>query len=417
MQDLLKKIEAAAEARLTFSPNAAPAEKLARYKNYLKVESHRLKLLHRAGGDGREICQARAAILDALLRHLWETAKSSLSAQAQEEFPPLALVAIGGYGRAELNPHSDIDFMFLHTGQVAAGKPLPYLARLVDGILYPLWDVGLKIGHSVRDLDDCVKVANTDMQSKTSLIEARLIAGDEAMFSKLQKLVVNKCVAGFEEQYIAARIEDQASRRTKHGNSACMQEPNLKNGCGGLRDFQNLLWMAFFKYRTRSLRDLQEQEFVIAAERKQLEAAYEFILRVRTELHYQAGRALDVLGKNIQPAVALNLGYTERSPSLRIEDFMRDLYVHMRNVYLITRTLEQRMALLSPAQTGRIARLRRMLPGAKPRKMPEPVDGFIFVGDEIRAANNRIFRDSPRRLMRVFLHAQQRQLEIGRAHV
>ena len=120
----VKKIEAAAEARLTFSPNATPAEKLARYKNFLKVESHRLKLLHRAGADGLEICQARAAILDALLRHLWDTAKKNLSAQAQKEFPPLALVAIGGFGRAELNPHSDIDFMFCTTarwrGQAAA---------------------------------------------------------------------------------------------------------------------------------------------------------------------------------------------------------------------------------------------------------------------------------------------------------
>jgi [protein-PII] uridylyltransferase len=412
VQDLLKKIEAAAEARLTFSPSAAPAEKLARYKNFLKVESHRLKLLHRAGADGLENAQARAAILDALLRHLWETAKKNLSAQAQKEFPPISLVALGGFGRAELNPHSDIDFMFLHEGQVVGTRPLPYLAKLIDGILYPLWDIGLKIGYSVRDLNDCVKVANADMQSKTSLIESRLIAGNEVLFAKFQKAVVQKCVIGFEDKYIAARLEDQATRRTKHGNSACMQEPNIKNGCGGLRDFQNLLWMAFFKYRTRSLRDLQAQEFVSEAERKQLEAAYEFLLRVRTEMHYNTNRPQDVLGKNLQPAVATNLGYADRSPSRRIEKFMRDLYVHMRNVYLITRTLEQRMALVSPLQTGRLTRLRRLLPGAAPRKMPEPVDGFIFVNGEIRAANNRVFRDSPRRLMRVFLHAQQRHLTL-----
>ncbi|MES1181037.1 MAG: [protein-PII] uridylyltransferase, partial [Verrucomicrobiota bacterium] len=412
MQDLLKKIAAAAEARLLFPPNATPAEKLARYKNFLKVESHRLKLLHRAGADGLEICQARAAILDALLQHLWETAKKSLSAQAQKEFPQIALVAIGGYGRAELNPHSDIDFMFLHEGQVAMTKPLPHLAKLIDGILYPLWDIGLKIGYSVRDLNDCVKVANTDMQSKTSLIESRLIAGSASLFAKYQKTVVSKCVVGYEEKYIALRLEDQAARRAKFGNSACMQEPNVKNGCGGLRDFQNLLWMTFFKYRTRSLRELQTQEFVSEAERKQLEAAYDFLLRVRTEMHYNTNRAQDVLGKNLQPSVASNLGYGDRSPSKRIEKFMRDLYVHMRNVYLITRTLEQRMALLSPQQTTRLAKLRRLLPGAKPRKMPEPVDGFLFVAGEIRAVSNRVFRDSPRRLMRVFLYAQQRRLTL-----
>ncbi len=411
VQDLLKKIEAAAEARLEFSPGVSAAEKIARYKSFLKIESHRLKLIHRAGAGGHEVCQGRAAILDALLRHLWDTTIQNLSTQAQKEFPPIALVAIGGYGRAELNPHSDIDFMFLHDGQVAVGRPLPYLAKLIDGILYPLWDVGLKVGYSVRDMNDCVSVANTDMQSKTSLIESRLIAGSDPLFNKFKKTVVNKCVLGFEDKYIAARMEDQRTRREKYGNSATMQEPNIKNGCGGLRDFQNLLWMAFFKYRARSLKELQEYEFVTEAERRQLDSAYDFLLRVRTELHYHANRPVDVLGKNLQPAVAHNLGYSERSPSRRIEKFMRDLYVHMRNVFLITRTLEERMALLAPEQKSRLARWRNLLPHRR-QKPPEPVDGLLFIDGEIHAASKRIFRDSPRRLMRVFLHAQQRRLRL-----
>jgi [protein-PII] uridylyltransferase len=410
LQDQLKKIEAVAAARLAFAPDADAAEKLARYKNFLKVETARLKLQHRAGAGGREICQARAAILDALMRHLWEMARPA--GPIVKNGPAIALVAIGGYGRAELNPHSDIDFMFLHDGQVAAGKPKPALAKAMDGILYPLWDMGLKIGHSVRSLDDCVAVANTDMQSKTSLIEARLIAGDAELFAKFQKMVVAKCVVGFEDKYIAARIEDQATRRAKHGGSPFMQEPNIKNGSGGLRDLQNLPWMAFFKHRTRSLADLEEKEFVTAAERKQLEAAYDFLLRVRTEMHYHVNRAQDVLGKNIQPAVAHNLGYTERSLSKRIEQFMRDLYTHMRNVFLTTRTLEQRMALVPSQSPGRLQQLRKLLPGGKARPLPEPVDGFIFTDTDIRAVNNRVFRDSPPRLMRVFLHAQQRHLQL-----
>jgi [protein-PII] uridylyltransferase len=408
VQDILKKIEAAAAARLTFSPNATPAEKLARYKGFLKVETHRLKMEHRAGAGGREICRARAAVLDELLRHLWESTRASLSPQAQKEFPALALVAIGGYGRAELNPHSDIDFMFLHDGQVVAGKPLPHLAKLIDGVLYPLWDIGLKVGHAVRSIEDCVKVANADMQSKTSLIESRFIAGSEALLNKLQKTVVARCVVKFEQKYIAARVEDQAARHAKSGNSACMQEPNIKNGCGGLRDFQNLLWMAFFKYRTRTLQDLQEREFVTVAEQKQLAAAYDFLLRVRTELHYEIPRPTDVLGKNLQPAVAHALNYADRSPSKRIEKFMRDLYTHMRNIFLITRTLEQRMALVTPS-TSRLS-LRAWLP--KRRVVPEVVDGFKFINGEIHAVSSRIFRDSPRRLMRVFLHAQQRRLKL-----
>ena len=406
MQDLIRKIEADAATRLNLPPSSTPAENLAAYKTFLHVQTHRLKILHRGGAGGLEICRGRAAVLDALLRHLWQSACNSLSPQAQKEFPPLALVAIGGYGRAELNPFSDIDFMFLHESQIASGKPLPYLSKLIDGVLYPLWDIGLKVGHAVRSIDDCVKVANADMQSKTSLIESRLIIGDEGLFKKLQKSVIAKCVDGHEEEYIKARLEDQETRRAKYGNSATMQEPNIKNGCGGLRDYQNLLWMSFFKYRARSLAEIQEQ-FVSDAERKQLEAAYDFLLRTRTELHYHIERPMDVLGKNLQPAVALALGWHDRSPSLRIEKFMRELYMHMRNIFLITRTLEQRMALI-PEKRNRLS-LRAWLPKRSP---PAPVDGFIFSNGEVRAASNRIFKEDPRRLMRAFLHAQQRRLQL-----
>src|SRR5205809_1903116 len=223
MQGLLEKIEADAAARLPLPAGRQPAQELARYKGFLKIETQRLKMLHRAGAGGLDICQARAEILDLLLRYLWETAKGSLSAQAQKEFPAIALVAIGGYGRAELNPHSDIDFMFLHNRQIAVGtRPLPHLAKILDGLLYPLWDIGLKIGHSVRSIDDCVKVANSDMQSKTSLIEARLITGDEGLFHKFQKVLLAKCVVKFVASYISLRLEDQAARRAKFGNSASM---------------------------------------------------------------------------------------------------------------------------------------------------------------------------------------------------
>ncbi|HWI56428.1 MAG TPA: [protein-PII] uridylyltransferase, partial [Bacillota bacterium] len=382
-------------------------QELARYKGFLKLETHRLKMLHRAGAGGLEICRARAAILDALLRALWAAAQTTLAGPSQKDLPQVAVVAIGGYGRGELNPHSDIDIMFLHNKQIAAGKPLPHFSQIIDGILYPLWDIGLKVGHSVRSLEDCVKVANTDMQSKTSLIESRLLAGDKALFEKFQKILASKCVEGYEDEYIQMRLEDQTARRTKFGNSACMQEPNLKNGCGGLRDYQNLIWMAFFKYRTHSLKDLQANDLISETERKQLEEAYDFLMRVRTEMHYHVNRAMDVLSKALQPAVAHNLGYRERSPSRRIEQFMRDVYTHSRNIFLITRTLEQRLALLPQPQ--RRLSLRAFLPEGRKRPS-EPIDGFRILDSDLHAASPRVFREQPRRLMRVFLYAQQRGL-------
>src|SRR6266446_4537980 len=407
MQGLLEKIKANAAARLPVPAGRQASQELPRYKAFLKVETHRLKLLHRSGAGGLEVCRARSAIVDLLIGYLWEAAIGSLSEQGQKEFAQqLSIAAIGGYGRAELNPHSDIDFMFLHNRQVSSGsKPLPYLSKTIDGILYPLWDIGLKVGHSVRSVEDAVKAANSDMQSKTSLIEARLIVGDDDLFKKFQKALVSKCVEGHEEEYINLRLDDQAERRTKFGNSACMQEPNIKNGCGGLRDFQNLLWMAFFKYRTRSLKDLQGPDLIGESERKQLEVAYDFLLRVRTEMHYHVNRAMDALSKNLQPAVAHNLGYSERSPSKRIENFMRDVYSHLRNVFLITRTLEQRIGLLpAPKKLSNIS-LRSFLPTAR-KAANEPIDGFKVINGEIVAVSNRVFRDQPRRLMRVFLYAQ-----------
>jgi [protein-PII] uridylyltransferase len=415
MPTLLEKFESSAAARLS---GHSPMQELSRYKAFLKVESHRLKMRHRAGGSGREVCEGRALLVDVLIRHLWHAAKASLSAQAQREFPALSLVALGGYGREELNLLSDLDIMFLHTGQVVIGtKPLPSLSKVMDGLLIPLWDLGFKVGHSVRTIAECVDAANStrdpkSMETKTSLIEARLVTGDAKLFDRLQKTIVARCVDGHEDEYIAARMKDQAERRAKFGNSATMQEPNVKNGCGGLRDYQNLHWMAFFKYRTRTLAQMEERQFISAAERRQLEAAYDFLLTVRNEMHYLASspkHPSDVLIKGLQPTVATNLGYTERSPSRRLERFMRDLYNHMRNVFLITRTLEERLALLPKTpRLPHIGKLGRFIPTRFKKPQPQIVDGFKFVDGQIHPASSRVFKEQPRRLMRVFLHSQQR---------
>jgi [protein-PII] uridylyltransferase len=412
MPTLLEKIEASAAARLVLPAKTLPRQELSRYKRFLKVETHRLKILHRAGADGREICRARSVIIDLVLRSILDGVKQASPHLAGEAPPVLALVAIGGYGRAELNPHSDIDIMFLHgSDMISAGRARPALADLVDGTLYTLWDLGLKIGHSVRSIEDCVTVANSDMQSKTALIEARRITGEEKLFDEFNRTVLAKCVLGHESEYIQMRVEDQAARRAKYGNSAFMQEPNIKNCCGGLRDYQNLLWMAFFKYRTRTLAELEEQEMITACERKQLDRAYGYLLRVRNELHYYLDRPSDVLGRSLQPSIAANLGWHDRSPGTRLEEFMREFYGHTRNMDLITRTVEQRLALLPPAK--RLLSFARGIFRSRSEEDAETVvDGLKFADGEVRAASPGIFRESPKRLMRVFLHMQQKGLKL-----
>jgi len=421
MPTLREKIEADARVRLVVTPGHTTAQELPRFKAFLKFETNRLRLAHRAGEEGGlESCRARSLVLDLLLRAMWDTTRATLSAQAQREFPPLALVALGGYGRGELNPHSDADLMFLHEGQVVAGgaRPLPHLEKLMEGVATPLWDLGLKPGNCVRTIEDCVQVANdpTDSRSvetKTSLIEARLIAGDEKLFRRFEKAVLTKCIQGHEDAYVKARLADQSARRSKFGDSATMQEPNVKNGCGGLRDYQNLLWMAWFKYRVRTLQELEHRGVLPHAERLQLEAAYDFLLHLRNELHYHTNRATDVLTKALQPAVARQFGFKQPAPSVRIEKFMREVYTHTRAVHLITRTLEQRLALV-PSPEKRLPFLGWFSRGKKPAAPPpgEVVDGFYFADGQIVQTGNDVLREEPLRLMRAFLHAQQRGLRL-----
>jgi [protein-PII] uridylyltransferase len=410
--DLLQKIKTSAAERLTLPEGRSPGSELKRYKNYLKVESARLKMLHRGGTGGMEICRARAAVLDELHTSILESVKRNFQATHKEPLPRYALIAIGGYGRAELNPNSDIDIMLLHTGDnvaAAAGKLPPFLQALTDpgGLLYTLFDINLKVGYSVRTIADCVKVANEDMQSKTSLLEARLITGDEGLFEQFKATLLARCIMGFENRYIEERVEDQKTRRAKWGVTPLLQEPNIKNGCGGLRDFQNLIWMALVKFRTRSLEELQEQDLISRRERMDLSAAYDFLLRTRNELHYLTGKDGDILTKAVQPKVAYALGYTDRSPATRLEKFMRDYYSHSRLLYLICRTVEQRLALSpNPTRLG-------IIKGIFGKLVSKPsLDGFEMADGEIRHESRRVFSNSPRRLMRVFLYAQQRDYTI-----
>ncbi|HTI73061.1 MAG TPA: [protein-PII] uridylyltransferase [Candidatus Limnocylindria bacterium] len=408
MKSLIAKIEENARRSLILPPLSKPSDELKRYRQFLKIESHRLLLLHRGGTGGLEVCQGRAAMMDVLVRYIWE---ATLQVRPCVGKPPkIALVAFGGYGRGELNPYSDIDLMFLHeTGIVPQSAAETALTEWTSGLLYTLWDIGLKVGHAVRSVEDCVEVANQDMQAKTAMIETRQIAGDQPLFRRLQRTVGQECIRGYETEYIKLRLADQATRRTKYGNSPAMQEPNIKNGVGGLRDYQNLLWMALVKYRTRSLLELQEEEFLNAPERKQLETAYDFLLRARTELHYVAGRSIDALTANLKPAVAYGLGYHERSPRIRTERFMRDYYTHTRNLYLITRTLEQRMALV-PSRARETPKTKGEAgPHVEPAK---EFDGFRIVEGQLHFESKNLLKEDSGRLLRAFLEAQRRGLQL-----
>jgi [protein-PII] uridylyltransferase len=406
-QGHLEKVLRHAEERLVLKSGARPAEILAIYKKFLKVEEHRLRLLHHAGGGGREIAQGRAQVMDVVLRHVFKAADENYRQTHAGDVVVVSLVAIGGYGRGELSPYSDIDIMFLHNSSSRATSHHPYLKEMVEQVLYMLWDVGLKVGHSTRSISEATVQANRDMQSKTSMIESRLLAGDEKIYETFRQTLVKDSVKGHEAEYIAARMEDQKVRHEKFGDSVYLQEPNVKGGCGGLRDFQNLIWMAFFKYGYRKLSELRQRDFLAATEQRQLDAAYDFILRVRNAMHYMTNRACDVIGLGLQPQLASEFGYRHHDLLRRTEAFMRDYYMHSRNIFLLTNALADRLA-LKPTKPSRLGTLL----GRRSRK-EEAVDGFLIRDGLISASEPTIFKQDPLRLMRVFRYVQQREVELS----
>lgn len=400
-----------AEAQLVSKGKMEPTEMLGLYKKFLKIENHRLQLKHYAGGGGREIARQRSELVDIVLRHLYDAARKLQGAEGKK-LVELALVATGGYGRGELNPFSDVDILFLHDDAV---KSMPSaLNEMIQLILYMLWDVGFKVGHATRSISGAITHANSEMLSKTALLESRLITGDKQLFSKFRAQFEKHCVVGHEKTYIEDRLKNQAERHEKHGSTVYMQEPNIKNGCGGLRDYQNLLWMSYFKERILTTAQLVEHKLLRESERKKLDMAYDFLVRVRTELHYLNKRALDVLSLSFQFQIANKWAYPQENPLRRSEAFMRDYYQHARTIFHMTNTLAQRLAIMPETQPARRGIFKFL--GSKktaPPKAREYFDGFYSKGGQLYPESREVFKDDPYRLIRLFQHAQQRRLELS----
>jgi [protein-PII] uridylyltransferase len=377
------------------------------YEKFLKIENHRLRLRHHAGGGGREVCAARAALIDIVLRHVFATASVAAETRSKEKAVPVSLLALGGYGRVELNPSSDVDVMFLHP---QTGRDLPQsLAQTIEQVLYFLWDFGFKVGHSTRTIKDALEQANGDMQTKTAMLEARLLAGDADLFQHFRTQFRRHCVKGHEREYIAARMKDQAERHAKFGNSVFLQEPDVKRGCGGLRDYQNLLWITYFKEGALTTTHLVGKDWLSDGDRRRIDIAYDFLLRTRTQLHYTKERATDTLYLGLQAEIADELGYRYKTPIARSEAFMKDYYEHTRNIFRITERLTERFA------SGAATTTRRLFFPLLPRRgmAEEHFENFISRGGQLYLSDPQLFARQPEQLMKAFEHAQKRKLQLS----
>jgi [protein-PII] uridylyltransferase len=391
---------------LSLSPDATPVERLAACKAFLKARSEQIRAQHASGATGREVTHARSEVIDQLLQQLFTGAIKRFQAQHGVKAAPVVLVALGGYGRGELCPLSDIDVMFLYPAKTKAAAIQPLQEHLTNEILYPLWDCGLKVGHSTRNVDEVFVEARGDIQTKTALLESRVVAGSATLFETFAQAYRSYYTSEKPKDYIAQRLGDQASRRAKHGDTVYLQEPDIKNGVGGLRDYQNALWMARVKLGIKEMGELATQKYLRPEDVEEFTQSYDFLLRVRNQLHFMVSHPTDVLDLSVQPRLAQQLGYTQENDLERVEGFMQDYYRAARSIYRLSKLVENRLALtLEQPENDKIS-FREVL-RAQRYQRTKRIDGFILRGQEFAADNPNVFTADPVRLIRVFRHCQQ----------
>ncbi|HHS82524.1 MAG TPA: bifunctional uridylyltransferase/uridylyl-removing protein, partial [Devosia sp.] len=223
----------------------------------------------------------------------------------------LSLAAVGGYGRATLAPGSDIDLLF-----ILSGPPDTELEALTEFVLYMLWDLGQKVGHAVRSLDDCIRMATTDMTIRTATLEARFLAGSRDIFDSLERRFEKEIIAGTGPRFIEAKLAERDQRHEAMGNTRYVVEPNIKDGKGGLRDLNTLFWIGKYFYAVKSNRELVDKGVFSRSELRIFEKAEDFLRSVRCNLHFLTGRAEEKLHFDVQPELARRLGFADRAGML-----------------------------------------------------------------------------------------------------
>lgn len=285
----------------------------------LRAESERL---HDSGAGGFDVCRAWARSVDGVIVELFANAAPDASAL------PFALVALGGYGRSELNPYSDIDLLFLYDREIARAEgDLP-------GMTIPaLWDLGFKVGHSTRTIADCVRIAQSDAISKTSMIEARHLLGNRAVFDRFQNVFRKDAVARQVDRYLREKRAETEMRHNKYHNSIFLTEPDVKESPGGLRDYHTALWVAAARYGVAGMEGIMGRGLMDMDEANAVRSAIDFALRLRNDIHFMTKSPHNLLDYALQKRTAARLGYAGEGDAPMVS-LMRDYY---RNADVIRR--------------------------------------------------------------------------------
>jgi [protein-PII] uridylyltransferase len=365
------------------------------------LAARRAEARARLDEDGRGMACAEflSAVQDLIVSALHEHLANAGNA------PPLAVVAVGGYGRGALAPHSDIDLLF-----VAAEPGEARTKKIVETLLYVLWDLKQKVGHATRSVDDCIAQARADMTIRTSILEARRLSGDAGLFEEMRRRFATQIVAKTAGEFVAAKLAERDRRIKRQGESRYLVEPNVKEGKGGLRDLNTLFWISKYSYRVEDPAELVGAGLFTAEELKLFQRCEQFLWAVRCHLHFLADRAEERLSFDVQPAIAKLLGYANRAGQSDVERFMKHYFVVAKQVGDLTAIV---CAALEVRQTKRPQTLDRFL--AKLRKRPQAVaeaPDFRVDVERVNVVADDVFEKDPVNLIRLYWVADRSGLPV-----
>jgi [protein-PII] uridylyltransferase len=353
------------------------------------------------GATSRHVVQANSYLIDQLIRSIHDFALRSVYPLANPTTGEvLSIAATGGYGRGELAPFSDIDLMFLLPYKLTA-----HTEQVVEYILYTLWDLGLKVGHATRTIDETVRLSRDDMIIRTSLLEARWLWGDQDMFQQFRLRFQTEFDESTGLAYVEAKLAERDARHDRMGDTRYVLEPNIKEGKGGLRDLHTLFWIAKYLYRVDNMKDLQDLDVLTARDVRLFTRAEKFLGNVRCHLHYLSGRAEERLTFDVQNEISARLAYADRAGVQGVERFMKHYFLVAKDVGDLTRIL---CAVLEDQQK-KSRRLFR-LPSFGLRK--REIEGFVLDGDRLTVTDNDTFKKDPAKLLKLFHVAQSHKADI-----
>jgi [protein-PII] uridylyltransferase len=345
--------------------------------------------------SGLQAARLLGALIDGVIGVLFEHATDELGFN---EPAHLSIAATGGYGRGVLAPFSDIDLLFL-----TAEDATPQTLRVVEYMLYFLWDLGLKVGHATRSIEDCLVEGAKDTTIRTALLDARHVAGNAPLFAAFHQQFRAACKESGAAEYILAKQAERQQRHRRYGDSPFMVEPNVKEGRGGLRDIQTLYWISRYVFDTQTMGELADVGGVLTqAEARHGRRAWEFLWTVRFHLHYVAGRAEERLTFDLQPVVGARMGYTRHGRQDGVERFMRHYFLNAREIARLTRILEpaiMRAALGPPAIEAETDKA--LL-----------ASGFVLAEGKLLPISGRDFDSEPLQMLRILRIARDRNLEL-----